>query len=309
MAPSVSGKNESVPMTPRGTRVKKPLSEGKFITLLLAPTLIVLVGITIYPLFYNLYLAFHSVYLSDPDAPRNFVWFRNFVSVFSNKLVLSSLIRTFIYLIIVVGVEFCLALAVAVFLNRKFLGKNFLFPFIILPLMVTPVVSGLIWKYMFNGEFGLLGWILGFPLLSDPSYALIGVMIQDLWHWTPFLTLLFYTGLISLPQEPFEAASIDGATNWQKFKDISLPMLRPVFLVGILLRSMDAFKIFDEIYMMTQGGPGNATETINFYIYRNTFRYFNMGEGAALALVVLVVIICFSQVFIRVMKKRDIPAT
>jgi multiple sugar transport system permease protein len=274
--------------------------------------MIVLVGITLYPLLYNLYLAFHSVFLSDPTAPRNFVWFDNFIAIFENDLVLASLLKSFIYTAVVVTVEFFLALAMAVFLNREFHGKRFLIPMLILPLMVTPVVSGLIWKYMFNGEFGLIGWVLmsvGFEkysILSDPFWAFVGVVIQDIWHWTPFLMLLFYTGLLSLPKEPFEASAIDGASNWRIFKDLTLPMLKRIFLLGILLRMMDAFKIFDEIYMMTQGGPGNATETVNYYIYRNTFRYFNMGEGAALALVVLVIIIVLSNIFIKVMKQKEV---
>lgn len=297
---------EKVQSTPR-----KPMSNGAFITTLMAPTMIVLFAITLYPLFYNIYLAFHSVFLSDPNAPRDFIWFENFVSIFTNQKVLSSLLRSFIYTAVVVTVEFFLALAIAAFLNREFFGKRFLIPFLILPLMVTPVVSGLIWKYMFNGDFGIIGWLLmsmgfkTFSLLSHPFWAFVGVVIQDIWHWTPFLILLFYTGLISLPREPFEAASIDGATSWQVFKDITIPMLRKIFLIGILLRTMDAFKIFDEIYMMTQGGPGNATEMVNYYVYRNTFRYFNMGEGAALALVVLIIIIIISNIFIKVMKEKE----
>jgi len=286
------------------------MSDGAFICLLMAPTMITLLAIALYPLLYNLYLAFHSVFLNEPNAPRPFIWFDNFVSIFTNDLVLSSLWKSFLYSAIVVTVEFFFALAIAVLLNREFFGKRFYIPFIILPLMITPVVSGLIWKYMFNGEFGLIGWILqsfgvkNHSFLSDPVTAFIGVVIQDIWHWTPFLVLLFYTGLISLPREPFEAAAIDGASPWQVFKDITVPMLKKIFLIGILLRTMDAFKIFDEIYMMTQGGPGNATETLNYYVYRNTFRYFNMGEGAALALVVLVIIIIISNIFIKVMKDK-----
>jgi multiple sugar transport system permease protein len=294
---------------------KKQLSERSFIILLMAPTMVVLLGITLYPLLYNIYLAFHSVFLADPTAPRDFIWFENFVSIFTNKMVLLSFLRSFIFTAIVVSVEFFLALAMAAFLNREFMGKRILIPFLILPLMVTPVVSGLIWKYMFNGDFGLIGWILmslgveKFSVLSDPLLAFVGVVIQDIWHWTPFLMLLFYTGLISLPKEPFEAAAIDGASSWQIFRGITVPMLRKIFLIGVLLRTMDAFKIFDEIYMMTQGGPGNATETVNYYIYRNTFRYFNMGEGAALALVVLAIIIIFSNIFIMVMKDKNAQQT
>lgn len=293
---------------------RKQLSEGRFVVLCMAPTMIVLLGITVYPLLYNIYLAFHSVFLSDPDAPRTFIWFDNFKSLFTNELVLTALWKSILYTVIVVTVEFFLGLSIAVFLNREFIAKKILIPFIILPLMITPVVSGLIWKYMFNGEFGVIGWVLqslGFEtysLLSHPIWAFVGVVVQDIWHWTPFLTLLFFTGLISLPREPIEAAAIDGATSWQVFKDITVPMLKRIFLVGILLRTMDAFKIFDEIYMMTQGGPGNATETVNYYVYRNTFRYFNMGEGAALALVVLVIIIVISNIFIKVMKTKEVNA-
>lgn len=294
---------------------KRQMKEGTLIFLLLAPTMIVLVVITLYPLLYNIYLAFYRVFLADPSIPHKFIWFGNFAKVFSNKLVLASLFKSVIYTAIVVTVEFFLALSLAVFLNREFFGKRLLFPFLLLPLMITPVVSGLIWKYMFNGEFGVIGWILmslgvkKFSLLSDPILAFVGVVIQDIWHWTPFLVLLFYTGLLSLPRSPFEAAAIDGATNWQTFKDITVPMMRRIFLIGILLRTMDAFKIFDEIYMMTNGGPGNATETSVYYVYRNTFRYFNMGEGAALALVILVIIIAISNVFIKVAKTREVTGT
>jgi multiple sugar transport system permease protein len=297
-------------MTGAMPQPKKQMSESKFIILCLAPTMIVLFAITLYPLFYNLWLAFHTVDLTETGSPRPFIWFDNFISIFSNKLVRASLIKTFIYTAIVVFVEFFLALAMAVFLNREFRGKKFLIPFLILPLMVTPVVSGLIWKYMFNGEFGVIAWVLkefgvqSYSVLSDKFLAFVGVVIQDIWHWTPFLMLLFYTGLLSLPKEPFEAASIDGATSWRIFRDITVPMMNRIFLIGVLLRSMDAFKIFDEIYMMTQGGPGNATETVNYYVYRNTFRYFNMGEGAALALIVLIIIILMSNLFIAVMKGK-----
>ena len=291
--------------------VRQQMSEGAFIFLLLSPTLFVIVAITLYPLLYNIYLALHSVFLTDPDAARPFVGFDNFIFVFTNDLVLASLFKSLIYTAVVVTVEFFFALAISVYLNREFYGKRILIPFLIVPLMVTPIVSGLIWKYMFNGEFGIIGWLLKsfgsetISVLSHPFWALIGVMIQDIWHWTPFLVLLFYTGLISLPREPFEAAVIDGASDWQVFKELTVPMLRSVFLIGILLRAMDAFKIFDEVYMMTQGGPGNATEMVNYYVYRNTFRYFNMGEGAALALVILVITIIFSMLFIKVMKARE----
>ena len=142
-------------------------------------------------------------------------------------------------------------------------------------------------------------------MLSNPTLALPSLVFVDIWHWTPFVFLLSLAGLRSLPQSPFEAAEIDGASSWQVFKWVTFPMMRRVLLVALLLRTMEAFKIFDEIFIMTQGGPGDATELLSLEIYRQTFRYFNMGKGAALAIVMLVTIIVISRIYLAVFQKEE----
>jgi len=276
--------------------------------LLLLPTLCILAGITLFPLLYNIWLSFMRLDLTDPTAGAVFVGIENWVRALTLDIAKKAMQNTVIFAALTVVTEFVLALGIAILLNRPFYGKTIIFPCLLLPIMITPVVSGLIWKYMYNGEFGIIAYFLrhlGFTTyapLSSEKWALLAVVIQDIWHWTPFLMLLFYSGLLSLPREPYEAAMIDGSTRWQIFRDITLPLMRPFFLLGILLRTMDAFKVFDEIYMMTQGGPGNATETVNMYVYRHTFRYFSMGDGAAMALIILVIIIILSNLYIKTLK-------
>ena len=289
---------------------KKQMPRWKLILLLLAPSMILFLSLNIYPLVYNIYLASHWIDMSNPTNVPAFVGWENFGLILSNPLVLWALLRTFIYTAIVVLVEFILALAVAVLLNREFAGKRFFIPFVIVPLMVTPAVSGKIWLYLYNGDYGIVPLLFSFfglegvNFLAHPILAFIGVIIQDVWHWTPFLILLFYAGLLSLAKEPFEAAAIDGASAWYTFRHVTLPMLKRVFIIGVLIRGMDAFKMFDELYNMTMGGPGDATENITFYIYKYTFQYFNMGEGAAMALVVFLIILVLSMVFYEVMRER-----
>lgn len=278
--------------------------------LLLAPTLCVLAGVTIYPLIYNIWLSFMRLTLTDPTAGAVWIGGRNWLKVFTSNLTRNAFLNTLIFTSSAVGAEFVLALAIALLLNRPFFGKKVVFPGLLLPIMMAPVACGLTWKYMYNAEFGIIAYFLRtlgfqtFALLSSRQTALLGVIIQDIWHWTPFLMLIFYSGLLSLPREPYEAAMVDGSTRWQILKNVTLPLMRPFFLIGILLRTMDAFKVFDEIYMMTQGGPGDATEVVNMYVYRQTFRYFSIGDGAAMAVVILGIIIILSNLFVVVFKEK-----
>lgn len=222
--------------------------------------------------------------------------------------------RTVVFTLVAVGVEMCLGFGLALLFNREFKGKSIIFPIILIPMITTPIVVGLIWRYMYNGEFGLVSWILQvfgvdqYAVLSNPATALPAVIFVDVWHWTPFVFLLCLARLRALPTSPYEAAEIDGASSWQTLKWITFPMMRSVLLIALLLRTMDAFKIFDEIFLMTQGGPGDATEMLSLEVYRQTFRYFNMGKGAALAIVMLVVIIIISQIYIRIFQKHEAVA-
>jgi len=278
---------------------------------LLAPTLIIILLIAIFPLLYNLFLSMHFWNMTRPELGMRFIWFKNFQSLFTSSIFWGSFTRTVIFTIVAVGIEMCLGFALALLFNREFKGKSVVFPIILIPMITTPIVVGLIWRYMYNGEFGFVSWILQVlgadihAVLSNPATALPAVIFVDVWHWTPFVFLLSFARLTALPKDPYEAAEIDGASSWQIFKWITFPMMKSVLLVALLLRTMDAFKIFDEIFIMTQGGPGDATEMLSLEIYRETFRYFNMGKGSAEAIVMLIVIIIISRIYLKIFQKQE----
>jgi multiple sugar transport system permease protein len=280
--------------------------------LLMTPALIIILLIGVFPLFYNLYLSLHFWNLTRPDIPIRFIWFKNYIDLFGSTIFWEAFGRTMIFLVSAVTLEMVLGFGLAMLFNRDFKGKSIAFPIVLIPMITTPIVVGLIWRYMYNGEFGFVSWILtllGFSthaILSSPATALPAVIFVDVWHWTPFVFLLSLAGLRSLPQSPFEAAEIDGASSWQVFKWVTFPMMRRVLLVALLLRTMEAFKIFDEIFIMTQGGPGDATEVLSLEVYRQTFRYFNMGKGAALAIVMLATIILISRIYLAVFQKEEV---
>ncbi|OGP58625.1 MAG: hypothetical protein A2V65_09430 [Deltaproteobacteria bacterium RBG_13_49_15] len=278
---------------------------------LLAPALIIILLIGVFPLFYNLFLSMHFWNLTRPELGMRFIWFKNYTSLFTSSLFWEAFLRTFVFTIVAVGLEMCLGFGLALLFNRDFKGKSIVFPIILIPMITTPIVVGLIWRYMFNGEFGFVSWILQVvgtdvhAVLSNPATALPAVIFVDVWHWTPFVFLLSLARLGALPRSPYEAAEIDGASTWQIFKWVTFPMMKSVLLVALLLRTMDAFKIFDEIFIMTQGGPGDATEVLSLEIYRQTFRYFNMGKGSALAIVMLIVIIIISRIYLKIFQKEE----
>jgi multiple sugar transport system permease protein len=178
------------------------------------------------------------------------------------------------------------------------------------PMLLPPVVAAVIWRLIYNPEFGVLNGMLrqlGFNTASltwtsGRSSAMLSVILVDVWEWTPFLFLLLTAGLQAIPAEPLEAARVDGAGYWQTLRDVVLPLLKPVILLALLLRSMDLLRIFDQIFLLTQGGPGSATETVSLYIYRTAFRFSNFGYAASMSFVGLVITMVAARELMRLMK-------
>ena len=263
----------------------------------LSPTLIILISITLFPLLYSLYLASHTVILTNPML-SGWSLSDNLREVFiESPEYWQSLFTTLILVVAVVVLEFVIGLMLAYFFFTNFRGRNLIFPFFLMPMMLTPVVVGTIWRFLFNGEFGLIAGVLkaigvtNYSILNEPSTALIGVIIADVWQWTPFMLLLLLAGMRALPRSPFEAAQVDGASAWQIFRDIMLPMMKPIIIIAVLIRTIDAFnRMFDIIYIMTNGGPGRVTETLSVMAFRMSFEYFFMHQGAIVALSILVII-------------------
>jgi len=278
---------------------------------LIAPSIVVLVAIAMYPFFYALHLSLHKWDLGDPTKTKTFIGILNYVKIFSNLDFWHSLLITVIYTFSVVLVEFFLGLGIALLLNRDFKGRSLVRAIVIVPLTVTPVVVGLTWRVLYNTEYGIINHylhVLGLPMgkwIAGMSTALLSVSIVDIWQWTPFAVLILLAGLQTIPQYLYEAAQIDGASSRQLFRYITLPSLRSSILIVLLFRTIDAFKIFDNIYALTMGGPGSATETLSMHIYIQGFRNRHMGYASALSILLLFMIIIISQFYIRLTIGRE----
>ena len=198
-----------------------------------------------------------------------------------------------------------IGLGLAVFVDREFRGKTVYVSLLLLPTMIAPVVSGLTWKFMFDGLFGAVNYFIGLfgmePIawLSSKKTALGCVLVADIWQYSPFVFLVMLASLQAIPIDLFEAAKIDGASGWRLFTRLKLPMILPQLLLVGVIRLMDTFRIFDLIYLMTNGGPAGSTQTIGFLTYQRTFRHFKMGEGAVLAFFTLVAVLVMSWYFIK----------
>jgi multiple sugar transport system permease protein len=196
-------------------------------------------------------------------------------------------------------------LGLALLLNSDIRGRRIFVSFLLIPLVMPPIVISLSWKMMYDYGWGVVNYLLSLlglePVywLSDPAIALYAIIFTDVWHLTPFVMLIFLAGLQSLPTEPYEAAQIDGASHWQVFRDVTLPLLRPTILVVLLLRTIDGSKVFDKVFVMTGGGPGTATETLITHIYRNAFRGLDLGYAAAMSFMMLIVLAVLGTIYIR----------
>lgn len=280
-----------------------------------APTVFTLLCIVIFPLIFSLSLSLH-----DWNIFRQEGWQWRGLGNYADILFLDPYFRqslkvTVFFLLGTVPLQFILGLAVALILyriTRKIIG--FLRTTLIVPAIMTPIVVGIIWRLMYNPDLGMLNYLLsliGLPPVNwtgMPMSALPSVMMADIWEWTPFMALILLAGLQALPREPYEAAVVDGASNWQSFRYITLPLLSPVMLVAILIRLMDSFKTFDLIFVLTQGGPGMSTETMNYYTYRYGFKFFHMGYASALSWLLVIIVTVISIILVRTIRSRGIYA-
>ena len=281
--------------------------------LFLVPAMVTLLGITVFPLLYELRLAFSSWELTISTEPE-FVGFQNFIDIVLNdKRFWSSMRVTAILMVGGVAIQLALGTGLAMLLNRLQAWRTPFVSLLLIPVMIAPVVAGFQFRMIYHDQFGPLNYMFelltfgkwrGFAWVADPNVALTAVMITDIWQWTPFLMLIVLAGLQSISPEFYEAARVDGATSWSTFRHITVPLLLPFVVIGILIRAMDCFKLFDIIYLVTGGGPGNVTETVSFYTYLQGFKFFSLGYTAALAFVQLIAIIVIAQVFLKFLKRQ-----
>ena len=277
--------------------------------LLLAPTIALFLLINIYPLVYSLYISFTNLSLSRPFDRVDFIGIENFRKALTDPMFIASFLRTLVYVGLSVLIEFFLGLAIAMVLNSEGSFGRTLLSIFLLPMMLTPIIVGLLWRFMLNYDVGLVNYLVSLllsdriPFLGRDTTALLVVILVDVWQWTPFVLLFIYSGLQSLPLEFFEAAKIDGASSPQIFWYITLPSLKNTIFISLLIRGMDAIREYDKIFTMTYGGPGSSTETISFYIYRQGFKIFDTAYASATSLVLLVVTVVITQFVINRYKK------
>jgi multiple sugar transport system permease protein len=267
---------------------------------MLAPMLIVLAALTFYPFFANVWYSTHAMDLTEPFE-KGFVGFKNFHNILRQTDFVHALGVTAFFVVISLAVELTLGFLVALALWRPLPGARIYVAILILPFGLTPVALAMAWRLLLNpagGGINNLLTTLGLPAFNwtaSPGLALPSLIVVDAWQWTPFVILILLAGLNALPREPFEAASMEGAGYWQSIFSVALPLLRPLLLVVVLFRGIDLFRTFDTFWVITGGGPGNATETLNMMLYRIAFQNLNFGQASSLALILLVIIIVLTQ--------------
>ena len=286
--------------------------EGPYIAMLL-PLLLFVAAIAIGPLLFSFRISLFDYTLTDPNQTQTFVGLKNYTRAFRDPVVLTALRVTLVFVVGTVTLELLLGMGLALLFAAETRVTRTMRAFLLIPMALPPLVVGLVWKALYNADFGVipyylkqLGISVGHGPLAELRWAMPAVILIDIWEWSALLMIIFLAGIKSLPLEPYEAAYVDGATRWQSFIRITLPLLKPTILVAVLLRTMQSFKVFDIIYATTGGGPGSATTVLNFQIYTVGLVFFDMGYAAALANILLVVIAVLSVFYIMVLERQQL---
>ena len=250
-----------------------------------APALGLLGGVALFPLLYVIYLSFHRRLLIFDIS--KFVYLENYRFLLQDDRFWNALQNTAYFTAVSVSAQLLLGLGIALLLNRSFRAKDWVRALILVPWVIPTVVSARMWEWIYNPEFGIFNFLLGAKInwLGTPGLALHAAIFADVWKTTPFVVVLLLAGLQIIPREIYQAARVDGAGSWVAFRRITLPLLMPVLLVALVFRMLDAWRVFDVIYVLTGGGPANTTETLSLYAYKMLFQTLQFGYGSALSVV------------------------
>lgn len=285
---------------------------GRFLPhLLVLPTVVVVTAVLIYPVAYGLFLSLFD-YRMTFSLERTFVGLANYRKLlFTTPDFLNSVRVTAQFTAITVVLEFALGLSIALLLNLEFPARALFRALILLPLMVPPLVSGLLWRLMYDHELGVLSFFVRFlgaeppVFLGDPAVALFAVSLTEVWRATPFMTLVLLAALQSVPGELHEAAQVDGAGPLDRFRAVTFPLIFPVVLIALLFRTVDVLRTFDLVYLLTQGGPGTTTELLAMFVYRYGFQSFDMGLTSAASMILFGLTLVVCLVYLRLIVRRQ----
>ena len=291
----------------RAYRVAPTQRRGEAL-LLVGPAVLYLIAFSVYPLVTSLIRSFESY---DPRTTSwTWIGLANYRQLFSDPEFWHTVEHTFVFTFGAVAIQVVLGTALALFFNQKLRGATLVRGILILPMLLTPIVVGLMWRALLNPNWGMLNWIaneLGFhnvQWLSDPGTALRTLILVDCWQWTPFVFVIVYARLQALDQEVFEAGSVDGATWFQRTRYLTLPMLMPAIVFAAVFRGIDAFRTFDLVYGLTNGGPVQATTTLSFESFQNGFEFLHYGYASAVAYVMVIVAAIGVTILFRFVRVR-----
>lgn len=303
-----------LPTTSGSRMTAGSLVERWFPILLLLPLVLLMAVLSVYPVLRLFPLSFQSFGFTGSEFEQSFNGLDNFRRLFNDRDLPTILWNTVVFVVLSVAIEFVLALMLAIAVNRDNRATRILKAIFVLPILVPPIVIGTVWRLMYNPDIGVINQLLrgvGLPgqsWLSDPDRSLLAIIGVDVWHWTSFVFLILLAGLQSIPRDPIEAAQVDGASSWQLLTTITLPLLRPAMFVAILFRTVFAFKVFDEVFLLTSGGPGNSSEVLSLYIYRVEFRFTDFGYGALLSLLTIVFVLVALVTANRLVRAKAVSA-
>ena len=286
------------------------INDRRYGYLLAAPTVLIVLLIILFPITFALISSFFHYTLINKSF-NNFIGLDNYVNSINDEQLFNSISVTFFFVVLVVLFEFLLGFFIAILLNSIDRFKSIYYFILLLPLLINPIVVGLIWRMFLHPQLGILNYLLSLisinPInwLGDPKMAFVTIIFVDIWHQVSFMIILLLAGLSAIPKEPYEAARSDGAGILDCFIHITLPYMRPVIIVTILIRLIFAVKTYDLIYIMTKGGPGDATDLISYYIYRSAFISLNLGEAAAMSTILLFIIVILTLPLFKYMNRSD----
>jgi ABC-type sugar transport system permease subunit len=274
----------------------------------LSPALVLVGGILLVPLLYAFWLSVHA------DSANILVWtpfvgLKNYISVFTSPDFIASAGRTFYFATVSLAIQLPLGMAIALVLNEKFIGRNVLRALILIPWALPTIVNGALWMWIYQTGYGALNGLLlqvgliNQPIvwLGSPMLAMNMVIVADTWKVLPFYVILLLAALQTIPGELYQAAAVDGANGWQRYRHVTLPSLRPMLLIILVLRTVDTFRVFDIIYQITQGGPGGGTSVVAYQAYLTSFLQLQFGQGAAVAFVIAAAILILAVVYLRLL--------
>jgi multiple sugar transport system permease protein len=274
--------------------------------LFIMPAVVVIGAVIIFPWLFTVWM---SVFDWKIGSAAHFVGLDNYAKLAGSRRFIEAIVHTFYFTALAVVVPLVLGTAAAMIFHREFPFRGVLRGVFIMPMMATPVAVALVWTMMFHPQQGVLNYLLslaGLPpslWVYSPTLVIPSLVMVEVWHWTPLVMLIVLGGLAALPVEPYESARLDGASEWQLFRHITLPLVAPFIVVAAVIRTIDALKTFDTIYVITGGGPGTASETINLYLYLQAFAFYNIGDASAVVVVFFAIVLALALLLLHVRER------